>query len=139
MQLPTGSAVQHSMAQAAAADRRDIPALVQRLRGGGSRVVQLQAANRLMDMFVRSAAELFLPRAAEQDAFAAAGGIEAALQVSQSGSSALRTVALELLKLACVENARCAEAVVAAGGIATLLRMLQPSSLAAGEPWGYHW
>ncbi len=110
----------------------DVPALVRRMRSG-SRVGQLQAANQLYELFVLSAAEHLVPGAAEQHAFAAAGGIEAAVWQLRSGAPAVRPAALKLLGGACFGNAQCADAVVSAGGIAAMLSSLQPGSSAAAD------
>ncbi len=115
----------------------DIPALVRRMRGGGSRVGQLQAAKRLLNIFWLthlegvSAARHPGAAAAQQAACAAAGGIEAAVQLVQNGTPAMRNTALQLLGGVCADNAQCADALVAAGGIPVLLGMLQPGWLSS--------
>ncbi|KAI7842446.1 hypothetical protein COHA_004085 [Chlorella ohadii] len=102
------------------------------MRSGGNRRGQLQAANRLLDIFVQSfAADQRGPGAAEQAAFAAAGGIEAAVQLLQSGTPAMQEAAFYLLTGVCMDNAQCTGAVVAAGGIAAMLGLLRPASSAA--------
>ncbi len=118
-------------------DAADIPALVRRLRSGGNRLGQLQAAKQLLDALMwTTTSGRRIPGAPQQAAFAAAGGVEAAVQLMQTGAPALQFAAVDLLTEACFENEQCAEAVLAAGGISLMLSMLRPGSLAAGEQLG---
>lgn len=102
-----------------------IPALVQRMRGGSSRLVQLDAAKTLMQVMRGSSPE-------QKAAFVAAGGIEAAMQLLNSGV-ALQVRAAWLLGEACGENTDATDALVAAGGVAALLQLLQTLG-AGGDP-----
>lgn len=100
-------------------DTASIPALVLCMRSSRSRADQLQAAKLLNMIFVESYSDTRSgPGEAEQAAFAAAGGIEAAVQLMQSKTPAVRHTAFDLLAQVCMDNAQCTEAVVAAGGIA---------------------
>ncbi len=112
-------------------DAADIFALVRRMRSSGRRLGQLQAAQQLHEIFAGSTTDSRRgPGAAEQAAFAAAGGIEAAVQLLQTGTPTLRQTALKLLAGVCINNASCGEAVAAAGGVAAILSLLQPASSA---------
>ena len=80
-----------------------IHAAVQQMRRSGSRTAQLQAANQLAGHFAQTTAGA-KPLAALQAAFAAAGGIEAALQLLHNATPALQRAAANLLRAACVRN-----------------------------------
>ncbi len=108
------------MAQAASCE---IPALVQRLRGSGGRVAQLQA--------VKELGVLLDSKAEQQAAFIGAGGIPAALQLVQSGSPALQLEAVQLLACAVRENPDACRALAAAGGLEALVQHLS-RSIASG-------
>ena len=107
-----------------------MPALVRRLRSS-SRVAQLQACRLINLLFVGAVAhdsreELL----ASAQSFAAAGGVEAAVQLLTSGTHALKEAAASMLLCACwydkQDEGCCTPALVAAGGIPALLAMLQP-------------
>ena len=102
----------------------DIPTLVRQLRGG-SRITQLRAAAGLSWILARN--EQFNGVTAEmQREVAAAGGIQAAVELLHSNMPAVRQ---EAAARACFQNRACVAALVAAGGIPALVGLLQASGV----------
>lgn len=106
----------------------DIPTLVLRLQIG-SRVAQLRAASAL-SWLIRAAGQLGAQAQAE---FAAAGGIQAAVQLLRSNTSAIRHEATMLHGRACYKNEASVAVLVAAGGIRALVSALKGSGTNSDE------
>lgn len=99
-----------------------MPVLVRRLRSS-SRMAQLQACRQIVLLFATAVAQNSIAdRLAGTRSFAAAGGVEAAVQLLTSGTHALKVweAAAKVLFCACQPEGRdegCAPVLVAAGGI----------------------
>ena len=106
---------------------------VQQMRRSGSRTVQLQAANRVAGHFAQTVVQ-GEPVAPVQAAFAAAGGIEVAVQLLQSATPALQRAAANLLGGACAKNEECAAAAVSDGGVSALLHLLREEARSSAQP-----
>lgn len=84
-------------------------------------MAQLQACRQIVLLFATAVAQdSIADRLASTRSFAAAGGVEAAVQLLTSGTHALKVWAAEVLFCACQPEGRdegCAPVLVAAGGI----------------------
>lgn len=95
----------------------DIPALVRSLNSG-SRVAQLQAVNQLGELAAGSAAQCA--------AIAAAGAVPPLVQlIGGSSNTAVQTPAAQLLQLVVEKGRLSRDAIMAAGGMAPLVALLE--------------